>query len=169
VQGHQSGCDQNSSKVTKHKQCVLLCKQQHSKKVEIFVVMVYLKHLRVFKKARQTVCIFFLFFLFVRFIYPSEIFVLVFVLMRVHCRVGAQPRCPVGGRSVSLCFARYFRTANSTPLISISRHLAPFEELSLKVITQKFPFQSSASVHTWAPARSRIFEPASQKVSRGSG
>jgi hypothetical protein len=32
---------------------------------------------------------------------------------------------------------RCFRTANSTPLASISRHLAPFEELGWKAITPK--------------------------------
>jgi hypothetical protein len=56
------------------------------------------------------------------------------------------------------CRARQFRIANSTPLILISRNLAPFENLSWKVINQMCLFQSSAPVHLWASARSRIVD-----------
>jgi hypothetical protein len=52
---------------------------------------------------------------------------------------------------VSFFCTRHFRTANSTPLISISLNLAPFGELGWKVITLKGLFQSSASAHLWAP------------------
>jgi hypothetical protein len=62
-----------------------------------------------------------------------------------ECRIGAQPRCLVGRISCRkdwsiLCCARHFKTANSTPLISISRNLAPFDELASEVITQKCLF-----------------------------
>jgi hypothetical protein len=57
------------------------------------------------------------------------------------------------------CCARHFRTANSAPLTSICRSLAPFGKLSWEVTTlkctQMFLFQSSAPVHFWAPERSR--------------
>jgi hypothetical protein len=66
-----------------------------------------------------------------------------------------------GGRCL-FWSARGFRTAKSTPLISISRHLAPFDKLSWKVITLKGLFQSSAPVHLWASERPRIFDPASR-------
>jgi hypothetical protein len=48
------------------------------------------------------------------------------------------------------CSTRRLRTANSTPLVSISCHLAPFVELGWKVITLKNLFQSSAPIHLWA-------------------
>jgi hypothetical protein len=54
-------------------------------------------------------------------------------------------------------------------LISISRNLAAFDELSWKVITQKCLFHISAPVPSWAPASSRIVDPASQDFSWGSG
>jgi hypothetical protein len=41
-----------------------------------------------------------------------------------------------GGRCL-FCCTRHFRSANSTPLISISRNLAPFDKLGWKVITLK--------------------------------
>jgi hypothetical protein len=41
-----------------------------------------------------------------------------------------------GGRFL-FCSTRRFRTANSTPLISISRHFAPFEKLGWKAVTLK--------------------------------
>jgi hypothetical protein len=58
-----------------------------------------------------------------------------------------------GGGRCLFWSTRHFRTANSTPMISISRHLAPFKKLGRKVITQKGLFQSSAPDHlcfeTW--------------------
>jgi hypothetical protein len=66
---------------------------------------------------------------------------------------------------VSFLAHRPIRTANSTSLISISRHLAPFDKVSWKVITQKCLFQSSAPVHLWAPERSRIVDLTSQYYS----
>jgi hypothetical protein len=53
------------------------------------------------------------------------------------------------------------------PSISISRNFAPFDELGLKVITQKFLFQSSAPIHFWASEGPRIFDPTSQDFSWG--
>jgi hypothetical protein len=47
-------------------------------------------------------CMYFFLSLSVHFVCSSVVFVLVFVLMRVHCRIEAQPRCLVGRRSVSL-------------------------------------------------------------------
>jgi hypothetical protein len=46
-----------------------------------------------------------------------------------------------GGRCFIYC-ARHFRTAKSTPLIAISRNLAPFDNVTWKVITQKCLFFS---------------------------
>jgi hypothetical protein len=66
-----------------------------------------------------------------------------------------------GGRCLFYC-AQHFRTANSTPLISISRNIVPFAELSWKAITQKCLFQSSAPIYLWAPARSKIVDPTRQ-------
>jgi hypothetical protein len=74
-----------------------------------------------------------------------------------------------GGGWCLFCSARTFIIANSTPLISISRHLAPFEKLGRKVITLKGLFESSAPVHLWASKRSKIVDPASQYFSGGSG
>jgi hypothetical protein len=65
-----------------------------------------------------------------------------------------------GGGRCLFCCARHITTAKSTPLISISRNLAPLEELCWKVIAQKCPFQSPASVHLLSPARSGIVDPA---------
>jgi hypothetical protein len=76
--------------------------------------------------------------------------VLVFVLMRVQCRIEAQPRCLVVRFRCLFCCTRHFRTANSTPLISISCHLAPFDKLGWKVITLKGLFKSSAPINLWA-------------------
>jgi hypothetical protein len=75
--------------------------------------------------------------LFLPFVCSSGISVHIFVLMRVQCRIEAQPRCLVVRRSVSLFCIRHFRTANSTPFFSISRNPAPFEKLSWKDITLK--------------------------------
>jgi hypothetical protein len=47
-------------------------------------------------------CMYFFLSLSVHFVCSSVVLVLVFVLMRVHCRIEAQPRCLVGRRSVSL-------------------------------------------------------------------
>jgi hypothetical protein len=40
-----------------------------------------------------------------------------------------------------LCCTRHRRTANSTPLILISRHLAPYDELNWKAVSVKGLFQ----------------------------
>jgi hypothetical protein len=69
---------------------------------------------------------------------------------------------PGGGRCL-FCSTRRFRTANSTPLVSISCHLTPFDELGWKVITQKGLFQSSAPVHLWASKRSKIVDPTTSR------
>jgi hypothetical protein len=58
-----------------------------------------------------------------------------------------------GGRRCLFCCARHFRTANSTPLISSNRNLAPFDKLGWKVITPKCLFQSPVPVYLWAPTR----------------
>jgi hypothetical protein len=63
------------------------------------------------------------------------------------------------GRCI-FCCARHFSTANSTPLISISRNLAPFDKLNSNAIIQKCLYQTTAPFHMWAPARSRIVDPA---------
>jgi hypothetical protein len=47
-------------------------------------------------------------------------------------------------------------------LISISRNVAPFGKLNLKVITRKCLLLSSAPVNLGATARSKIFDPTSQ-------
>jgi hypothetical protein len=91
--------------------------------------MVLLKLFRVFKPAGSTVCVFF-FLSFVHFVRSPGISVEVFVLMRAHCRIEAQPGALSRGDRCHFCSTRYFRTANSTSLISISHHLAPFDELS---------------------------------------
>jgi hypothetical protein len=70
-----------------------------------------------------------------------------------------------GGGRCLFCSTRRSRTANSKPLVSISCHLAPFDELGWKVITQKGLLQSSAPVHLWASKRSRIVDPTSQDFS----
>jgi hypothetical protein len=63
---------------------------------------------------------------------------------------------------VSLLFCIWhFRTGNSTPLISISRHLAPFDKFGWKVITLKGLFQILALVRLWVSERSRIIDPTS--------
>jgi hypothetical protein len=50
------------------------------------------------------------------------------------------------------CCTRYSRTAHSTPLISISRDLAPFDKHSWKIISLIGLFQSSApSSFCWRP------------------
>jgi hypothetical protein len=67
-----------------------------------------------------------------------------------------------GGVRCLNCCARHLRTANSTPLISISRNLVPFDKLNWKVITRKCLLWTSALFHLWAPARSRIIDPTSQ-------
>jgi hypothetical protein len=69
----------------------------------------------------------------------------------------------------TLCGTCHFGTANTTPLFSISRHLAPFGKLGWKVITLKDLFQSSAPVHLWAFERSRIVDPTSQYFLGGLG
>jgi hypothetical protein len=74
-----------------------------------------------------------------------------------------------GGGRCLFCSTWRFRTANSTPLVSVSRHFAPFVEPGWKVITEKCLFQSSAPVHSWASKRSRIVDPTSQDFSWGSG
>jgi hypothetical protein len=74
-----------------------------------------------------------------------------------------------GGGRCLFGSTRRFRTANSTPLVSISRHLAPFDELGWKVITLKSLLQSSTPVYLWASKRSRIVDPTSQDFSWGSG
>jgi hypothetical protein len=61
-----------------------------------------------------------------------------------------------------------FITANSTPVVSISRNLAPFGILDWKVITLKGLFHNSAPLHLWASERSRIVAPTSQDFSWGS-
>jgi hypothetical protein len=58
-----------------------------------------------------------------------------------------------GGARCLFCSTRRFRNANSTPLISISRHLAPFNELGWKVITLKGLFQSSAEEYFENPGK----------------
>jgi hypothetical protein len=54
-------------------------------------------------------------------------------------------------------------------LVSISRHLALFDELGWKAITLKGLFQSSAPVHLWAAKRARIVDPTIQDFSWGLG
>jgi hypothetical protein len=56
-----------------------------------------------------TFCIFFL--LSVCFNCPSEMSEKVAAIMRIQCRIGAQPRCLVGGDRYFFCRARTFRTS----------------------------------------------------------
>jgi hypothetical protein len=88
--------------------------------------------------------------------------------MRVQSRVGVQPRCLVGWRSVSLLSRSVLRIESSMPLIAISRDLMPFDKPAWKSITQKCLLLSSAPVHLWAPERSRIFDTTIQDFSWGS-
>jgi hypothetical protein len=64
-----------------------------------------------------------------------------------------------GGLCLSCC-TRRFRTANSTPLISISRHLAQIDNLGFKVIALKDLFQSSFAgiweIEDCRPSKSRF-------------
>jgi hypothetical protein len=86
----------------------------------------------------------------------------------VPCRSSAQMpfRDEVGEVGV-FCSARPLRTANSTRLTAISRNLAPFDEPTWKVMTQRCLCQSAALVHLWAPKKSRIVDPTSQHLSLG--
>jgi hypothetical protein len=72
-----------------------------------------------------------------------------------------------GGRCF-FCSSRHFRTANSTPLISIRWNLAPFDKHSWKVIILKGLFQSLAPIHLRASERTRIIDPTNQYFSWGS-
>jgi hypothetical protein len=129
---------------------------------------VLLKLLRVFKPAGLTACTYFLPFLFILFAHLE--FPWKFLYSWGYIAVSKLSRDVLswGGRCL-FCSSRHFRTANSTPLISISRHLAPFYKLRWRIITLKGPFQSSAPDHLWATERSRIVDPTSQYFSLGSG
>jgi hypothetical protein len=75
---------------------------------------------------------------------------LYFWLMKVQYRILSW-----GGRRL-FCCARHFRTANSKPLISISRNPPPFGKLRWKAMTKKCDFRSSAPVRLLAPARTAV-------------
>jgi Sec-independent protein secretion pathway component TatC len=81
------------------------CAKSNSKdkNQEFFVVMVLLKFLSFSKPAGLTVFIYFS--LFVPLSCSSGIFEQVPVLMRIKCRIGAQPRCLFDRRSVSIFVA----------------------------------------------------------------
>jgi hypothetical protein len=74
--------------------------QHNSQKQESIVVMVWIYPLRLYKAAGLIEFILSLYF--VHLICPSWISEWVFVLMRIQCRIGAQPRCLVGRRPLPL-------------------------------------------------------------------
>jgi hypothetical protein len=120
----------------------------------------------------------------VRFFKPAGLAVCIFLSFFAHKFVHRVSFCTYEGCSAAselspddfsgggwclFCCIRLFRTASSMLFTSISCNLALFGKLSWKVNTQKSLFQISAPIQFWAPARSRIVDPATKDSSWGSG
>jgi hypothetical protein len=87
-----------------------------------------------------------------------------FVLMRLQCRVGTQPRCLSGKKLLSNFVAfGHSKSQIECHLLRSAKISRSSKNSPPKVSTQKCLFESAAPDYMWAYERSKIPEPTSQE------